>query len=344
MFRVRLEGEYNSRILSMEKDSINFITPNYIPSFSSRDDHYLKERINTLLHEIPQQVILISAFDYYNLRKEGHINPKFVKKSFEKRLLFLDSGGYELQFSDRDDWTALKYREIIEELRPNFFVGYDRIPSYERPSNTMSLISESIEFLKDYSGGKRVLLIHFSLMNNPLGEIPSLIKKFQEFSDYFDILGFPEREIGANIIQRVQFIYYLRRELDKRKIFKPIHIFGCSDPISIILFILSGADIFDGLGWIKYAFDRENLRIVERSHLPFFNCNCIACTNVDWFNISPGEYEYRLLIHNLYAYEEFFYDIRESIIHNNVTELIKNNIGLINFKKVLEGFLSQNKP
>lgn len=274
------------------------------------------------------------------MRNVGHITTKFIEKSFKEKLLFLDSGGYELQFSCDDNWTPLKYKQTIEEMHPTFFVGYDKIPSYEKPSDTNSLIYESIEFLKDYSTNGRVLLMHFSLMNNPHKEIQSFVKTLQEFSGYFEILGIPEREMGANIIQRTQFVSCLRNELDKKDILKPIHIFGCSDPTSLILLALSGADIFDGLGWIKYAFDTENLRIIESSQLPFFNCNCIACKNVNWYDISAEEYESRLLIHNLYAYDNFFFDLREAIISNEILEFIKKMKLSSSFNKVLERVLS----
>lgn len=334
------DGEYNTRIFEFKNGNIKFITPNYIPSFSSREDHYLKERINALLHEIPQEVILISAYDYYNLKRNGHITTKFIGKSLKEKLLFLDSGGYELQFSDNDEWTPLKYKQTIEEINPTFFVGFDRIPSYEKLSDTNSLIYESVEFLKDYSGSGRVLLMHFSLMNNPQKEIQSFVKILQKFSNYFDILGIPEREIGTNIFQRIQFVSCLRKELDKNEILKPIHIFGCSDPLSVILLTLSGADIFDGLGWIKYAFDVKNLRTMERSQLPFLNCDCIACKNVNWYNISAEEYENRLLIHNLYAYDNFFFDFREAIINNEIPKFIEEIKLSSSFDQILEGILS----
>lgn len=331
------DGECKTRIFNLQNGNINFVTPNYIPSFSSRDDRYLKDRINALLPEIPQQVILISAYDYHNLKMDGHITSQYIKESFNDKLLFLDSGGYELQFSDSDDWTPLRYKQIIEELHPSFFVGYDRIPSYDNLSDTCSLIGESVNFIKDYPRG-RVLLIHFSLKNNPQKEISSFANTLQEHSDYFDILGIPEREIGANVIQRAKFISCLRNELDKRGIVKPIHIFGCSDPVSMVLFVLSGADFFDGLGWIKYAFDLDNLRTCEKSQLPFLKCDCIACNNVNWNNVSLEEYEYRLLIHNLYAYDNFFFDLREAIIHNETAKFIGKMGISTQIKEVLEGF------
>lgn len=322
-FNKVFEGEYNSRILEYNINNLEFITPNYIPSFSSRDDPYIKERINELLDDIPQSTVLISAYDYYELKNKGSIYPSFIKKSFKDKLLFLDSGGYELQFSTSNNWTPERYRDIIRELTPQFFVGFDRIPSYKFESNTMKEIEESMDFLKSYTEMKgRVLLIHFSMLNNPINEIPKLVSKIIEHSDYIDVLGFPEREIGTNIIQSCRYIRQIRKELDKREIFKPIHIFGCSDPKSIILFVLSGADIFDGLGWIKYAFNEKELKNDERSHFALFNCNCNICKSVNWSEITAKQYEYYLLMHNLYSYENFLYNLRSQIIEETLDEYL----------------------
>ncbi len=324
------EGEYNTRILEYKTNNLEFITPNYIPSFSSRDDPYIKERMCELLDDIPQSTVLISAYDYYQLRNKGSIDPNFIKKSFKDKLLFLDSGGYELQFSTSDNWTPERYKDIIRELNPQFFVGYDRIPPYEMESDTVKEIEKSIGFLKGYTETKgRVLLIHFSMLNKPINEVPTFVDKIIEHSDHIDVLGFPEREIGTNIIQSCRFIRQIRNELDKREIFKPIHIFGCSDPKSIILFVISGADIFDGLGWIKYAFYKKELKNDERSHFPLFNCNCDICKSINWSEITSRQYEYYLLLHNLYSCEIFLYNLRNQIIEETLDEyLIKAKLNV----------------
>jgi predicted RNA-binding protein len=282
--------------------------------------------MNALLPQIPQQTILISAYDYYNLKKEGDITPQTIKESFKNKILFLDSGGFEIQFSHEDKWSVHKYKNVISELDPQFYVGYDRIPSYDKTSNTKEEVWKSLKFLKDYDRNNgRVLLFHFSTKNIPIEEMDSIIELISKHSGFIDIIGFPEREIGANIIQTCRFVKTLRERLDEKQIFKPIHIFGCSDPISITLFVLAGADIFDGVGWIKYAFDKANLRNVERSHLPLLKCDCIACNRVNWSKVSSGEYEYRLLIHNLYNIEEFLYELRNKIIYQKLEDTIQGS-------------------
>jgi hypothetical protein len=46
----------------------------------------------------------------------------------------------------------------------------------------------------------------------------------------------------------------IRRALDKARMSQVIHIFGSLDTISSPLYFLSGADVFDGLTWLRYSF------------------------------------------------------------------------------------------
>jgi hypothetical protein len=42
--------------------------------------------------------------------------------------------------------------------------------------------------------------------------------------------------------------------LDDAHIEAPIHVFGSLDPISSCLYFLAGAEIFDGLTWLRYTY------------------------------------------------------------------------------------------
>jgi hypothetical protein len=44
---------------------------------------------------------------------------------------------------------------------------------------------------------------------------------------------------------------------------KPIHLFGSLDPITTPLYYLSGADIFDGLSWLRFMFDNSNTLYID---------------------------------------------------------------------------------
>ena len=70
----------------------------------------------------------------------------------------------------------------------------------------------------------------------------------------FDIIGVTEREIGESIHDRLVNIARLRQSLDAAEVTSPIHVFGGLDPVFTPLYFAAGAEIFDGLGWLRYAY------------------------------------------------------------------------------------------
>ena len=46
----------------------------------------------------------------------------------------------------------------------------------------------------------------------------------------------------------------MRRSFDENGIKSPIHVFGSLDSLSTVLYFLSGAEIFDGLTWLRFGF------------------------------------------------------------------------------------------
>ena len=70
----------------------------------------------------------------------------------------------------------------------------------------------------------------------------------------FDIVGVTEREIGDSIFDRLVKIARLRKSFDLVKVTAPIHVFGGLDPLLTPLYFAAGAEIFDGLGWLRYTY------------------------------------------------------------------------------------------
>ena len=86
-----------------------------------------------------------------------------------------------------------------------------------------------------------------------------MIKHRHELS-HFSIIGFTEKELGPSLLKRMTAIARVRRALKEVNLDLPIHVFGSLDTISTPLYFLAGADIFDGLTWLRYAF-RDGVRI-----------------------------------------------------------------------------------
>ena len=70
----------------------------------------------------------------------------------------------------------------------------------------------------------------------------------------FQAVGVTEKEIGNSVLDRMRNIAQLRRELKRLHLDIPIHVFGSLDTITTLFYFIAGADIFDGLTWLRYAF------------------------------------------------------------------------------------------
>jgi len=70
----------------------------------------------------------------------------------------------------------------------------------------------------------------------------------------FDIIGITEKELGKNLIDRLRRVAKVRVELSRRGITAPIHVWGGLDPVITPLYFFAGADLCDGVSWLRYAY------------------------------------------------------------------------------------------
>lgn len=226
-------------------------TPLLVPSFSSKGFPELKTLYKNLEAYLPD-TILISCYDvFYDLLESKNV----------ANLMFLDSGGYETNvdadLSNTDQrqclpkhWDKEKHISAlrkIETLNTCVAITYDNpgMPILDQIKNAEDYLLEipsiSLDFLaKPYLN--KVL---------DLSEIESGVGRLLQF----DVLGVTEKELGHSVSERMKTIAGLRMMLSKHGLDIPIHIFGCFDPASIWLYFLCGADVFDGLSWLRYTFD-----------------------------------------------------------------------------------------
>ncbi len=71
----------------------------------------------------------------------------------------------------------------------------------------------------------------------------------------FDVIGVTEKELGDTLLDRLVCLARLRSVLDDSGgDAVPIHVFGSLDPLLTPLYFMAGAEIFDGLSWLRYAY------------------------------------------------------------------------------------------
>ena len=261
------------------RNGIEFSTPLLIPSLSSRAGGLIPFQQSPDCKPIPtpcsiihsdslidgiEESLLISAYDINHgfLVDSNAFRRRFKNSRYaQPQLLFIDSGWYEKgtnptdrQFGDSQDealqWEEADYRRTIDELdddaRP-IVVSWDHFGSYP----------EQIAAGQHFFGGRT------SLASTILLKPPnySRVHNFDKFSGEdianlraFDIVGVTEREIGESVLDRLVAIAQLRQHLDHAGVTSPIHIFGGLDPLYTPLYFAAGGELFDGLGWLRYAY------------------------------------------------------------------------------------------
>jgi hypothetical protein len=242
-------------------------TPLLVPSFSSKglginpDGESEVKEIFSVVSEYLTDTMLISAFDL----SYGHLAPI---QSAITEITFIDSGGYEISdFYDlsaiyreqvsrsdvRDDWTEEKLHKIYKEWPehiPAVFVNYDH------PDLHLSLeeqINNAKRFFSQHPNQLHTLLIKPETDKQQYVQVNNVKARVEELKR-FDIIGLTEKELGNKIIQRMENIASIRFAMDDAGVNKPLHIYGSLDPLTSVLYFLAGAEIFDGLTWLRYGY------------------------------------------------------------------------------------------
>ncbi len=240
-------------------------TPLLVPSFSSKGFPDVAKIIE-YCSELIEGVTLVSAYDLHYKK----IQPPFEFPS----LLFLDSGGYEAskdaELSDLGDkehqpkaWSKEMHEEVIAAWHPtvpSVLISYDhpkaRLAIVEQIERALAMAPGRTEFLRE-------LLLKPETEAQTLLPITEVIKHVHRFAE-FDIIGVTEKEIGNSLVDRMKNIAQLRRALSAAGLETPIHVFGSLDTISTPMYFLAGADIFDGLTWLRFAF-HEGLTVYKHN-------------------------------------------------------------------------------
>ena len=214
--------------------------------------------------EVITGVYLISAFDI----AKKHLPPP-GDLPMKPELIILDSGGYEV--SDESDlsevmrpeaeassWSVRELETVLDgwpDSMPAIFVSYDHFKERKSFAKQISGARElfrkrraQLQLLSDQAGNRRANVAGAGAENRD--------RQADELTS-FDVIGLTEKGLGKSPLQRMVRIARLRRALDEAKVVSPIHIFGSLDPVSTTLYFLAGAEIFDGLTWLRYAFVKD---------------------------------------------------------------------------------------
>ena len=301
-------------------------TPLLVPSFSSKgfpDFHKVLEYSSELI----DGATLVSAYDL-------HYDKRLPPLHFPS-LIFLDSGGYEASkdrdLSDYGDkehipkaWSQEMHATELEKWKPSV---PSVVISYDHPDERLPVklqIDRALQMDIREHNCLREILFKPETSGQTLLQIQNVIDCACQLDD-FDVIGVTEKEVGNSILDRMKNIARLRRALTKVGLETPIHIFGSLDTISTPLYFLAGADIFDGLTWLRFAFHdgytvyKHNYGALEFGVTTKAHVIDGRCWNDNYYYIKDLELEMRRYLNDhdagVFRYHaEFFRATLESVI------------------------------
>jgi len=317
-------------------------TPILVPSFSSKGFSFNKKNVSEattalkVSKEFLTECLLVSAYDLY------HKHIPYSEEYICTEITFIDSGGYETseiydlsataKYSyPTKKWALDKYEEILErwpKQKAGIIVSYDH--GLERQSievqieSAKELFSKHSTFLNDF-------LIKPESDTKLFIEMDKVLANVDQMSS-FSIIGLTEKELGYSILQRMQHIYKIRKALDDVNIPSPIHIFGSLDPVTSILYFLAGAEIFDGLTWLKYSY-YEGTAI--------YQSNYGAISKDLGINIRDARVKVESIVNNIYYLDKMKYIMKDFIKSEDFQEFDELGSGIGDFiKKAYKKFTS----
>ncbi len=270
-------------------------TPLIAPSFSSRGFPHISNVWEEFKHKL-YGVCLVSAFDV----AVGRIP---ADATDVVNVVIVDSGLYETskEYSSgklhasalTGEWTRARYHDSVRDIGQK---GNVILVNFDEAGKLEEQIERSSE---DFSHAPRAVSDFLVKPTDPTGlvNLPKLTQH-QEALRQFDIIGITAREVGNSFLRRCGSVVTLRNLLNDTGLSTPIHVFGAINPYEVLTYFLCGADIFDGLNWLRLAFRSHASLPVDES----------AMEDMKW-NLTDLDLLAEEWTHNL----RFLYQLQEAL-------------------------------
>jgi hypothetical protein len=230
-------------------------TPLLLPSFSSKGFPQVN-KIMKLMGEFITGPTLVSAYD---------IHHKVVTQKITfSELIFLDSGGYEARYEHdlseaygRPHKTKPWSRRLHEATLNKWSSRWPTIAvTYDNPSQFQSLgdqLKAGRGLKENYPNFLWELLLKPEAKKDKFIGLEKILKRVHDLRE-FAVVGITEKEIDDSLFGAMKKIARLRKAMDTNDVRAPIHVFGSLDPLTSVLYFIAGAEIFDGLTWLRFGY------------------------------------------------------------------------------------------
>lgn len=256
--------------------------PLLIPAFSSKGSHYRVLKNGKLALDVagdlrdfglqPAKIVLISAYDLHHRHLDLRIERSVyhaITSLKNAELVYVDSGGYEL--NEQYDSTEPKpatlpehkpfveddYLAVLSKLDKDPSMPYLIVTNFDHAGfgKTMKRQIESAKRLfARFPRHLSSFIIKPERRSKPEVETEHLTADQLGALRSFHVVGVAADDLGVDLPVRLKRIATLRRNLDRAGVTAPLHIWGGLDPLVTPLYYFVGAELFDGLSWLRFAY------------------------------------------------------------------------------------------
>ncbi|MEM3172955.1 MAG: hypothetical protein QXE82_05395, partial [Candidatus Nitrosotenuis sp.] len=104
------------------------------------------------------------------------------------------------------------------------------------------------------------------------------------------------------------------------------------NPLSMALFAIAGADIFDSIDWSRWVVDPRSLNFTDFANLSLTDCMCKVC------RIKNMDPVLRSILHNLLFYQDFVLELQQSIILKDELNFLRRYVDQKTVSKIVNFF------
>ena len=240
-------------------------TPLIVPSFSSRGFPHLSDIWEEFRYKL-YGVCLVSTFDIAGKRIP-------MDAANMVNVVILDSGLYESKNDSTKSAGSNPYPSVVDWTRELY---HETVKGVDESSNVIlvnfdqhgALDSQMERASRDFSFAPHAIsdFLVKPTSTTDWVNIPKL-SHYLEVLKQFDLIGIAAREVGGSLLQRSRSVIMLRDLLNNAGVDTPIHVFGTINPYEVLTYFFCGADIFDGLNWLRLAFRSNGSAPIDESAL-----------------------------------------------------------------------------
>jgi queuine/archaeosine tRNA-ribosyltransferase len=315
------------RRLNMPIGGSSIPLPCYFPAISSVKTQLPPLEYLQVLKAFEHPQLLISAYDIYNSRERERKKIELLLSSLyhDNVSILLDSGHYErfwkedsrLEIDKKNKWNKNKYWDVLKSGKFHLSFCYDKHASkHETKVLINNLENDVLTDQKKSNQGTIIPIIHGDAKRLPeitLGVVRRLNPP---------LIAVAERELGDGILMRAQTVLNIRNALNKMGQYYPLHLLGTGNPLSLLIYVMAGADSFDGLEWCQTTVNHENTMLYHFQQRELFGMQSKFCS------MSDISYAHATLGHNLLFYRKWMENIQSALETNTMTVLLEKQLPL----------------